>query len=108
MSETKSAYENWKNVTDAWTKVGEAANHASELYLKELAAYLDWAQGVQREVLEQGILATQEMARFRERQMAFLARLREQTPLFGNLPTGMETVQGMVQAVIRETGRSPH
>ena len=106
MSVTTNANENWTNVTNAWAKVGEAVNLASELYLKELSAYLDWAHGVQREVLEQELIASQELSRFGERQLAFLARLRERAPLFGNLPTGTETVQGIVQAVIRETGRT--
>jgi len=103
MSEPKSAYEQWTNVTEAWSQVGEAARRASDLYLKELASYLDWAHGVQREVLEQSVLATQELSHFGERQLAFVARMRESLPMWGTLPSGMETVQGMVRAVLRES-----
>lgn len=102
MSEETKAYETWTNLSDAWTGVGEAAREASELYVKELSAYLDWANGLQREILAQSLLTTQEISRFSARQMAFLARMRESLPLWGKLPSGMETVQGMVQAVVKE------
>jgi hypothetical protein len=87
----------------AWTDVGEAVTHASELYVKELSAYLNWAHGFQREVLEQSITVTQEVSRFGARQLAFLARIRESVPAYGTVPKGTETVAGMVEAIVQET-----
>jgi hypothetical protein len=91
------------SATKAWTEVGEAVNQATELYVKELSAYLNWAHGFQREVLEQSITVTQEMSRFGARQLAFLARIRESVPAFGTVPKGTETVAGMVEAIVQET-----
>ena len=90
---------------EAWTEVGEAVNHATELYLKELSAYLNWARGFQREILEESIIATQGISRFGAKQLAFLARVRESIPAFGTVPKGTETVAGMVEAIVQETER---
>ncbi len=87
----------------AWTDVGVAVNSATELYVKELSAYLNWAHGFQREVLEQSFTVTQEMSRFGARQLAFLARIRESVPAYGTVPKGTETVAGMVEAIVQET-----
>ena len=81
---------------------GDSAQ-ASELYVKELSAYLNWAHGFQREVLEQSITVTQEISRFGARQLAFLARIRESVPAYGTVPKGTETVAGMVEAIVQET-----
>jgi hypothetical protein len=91
------------SVNKAWTDVSSAMDHARELYVKELSAYLNWAHGFQREVLEQSITVTQEMSRFGARQLAFLARIRESVPAYGTVPKGTETVAGMVEAVVQET-----
>jgi hypothetical protein len=91
------------SVSQAWTGVGEAVNRATELYVKELSAYLNWAHGFQREVLEQSITVTQEVSRFGARQLAFLARIRESVPAYGTVPKGTETVAGMVEAIVQET-----
>ncbi len=90
------------NANEAWTGVGEAVTHASALYVKELSAYLNWAQDFQRELLEQSIITTREISRFGEKQLAFLARIRESVPAFGIVPKGTETVAGMVEAIVRE------
>ncbi len=101
MSEISSA--NYlANVNDAWTKVGEAVDHATELYLKELAAYLDWARDFQRELLSQSALTAHSVSRFGEKQLAFAARLREGVPAYGSVPKGTETVAGMVKAIVQE------
>jgi hypothetical protein len=92
------------NTTAAWSEVGEALNHATELYLKELSAYLNWARDFQRELLEESIASTQAISRFGEKQLAFLARIRESVPAFGIVPKGTETVTGMVEAIVQETG----
>jgi|HubBroStandDraft_1064217.scaffolds.fasta_scaffold06831_5 hypothetical protein len=102
MNESNSSqYET--NVNKAWTDVGTAVNQATELYVKELSAYLNWAHGLQREVLEQSINVTQEISRLGARQLAFLARIRESVPAYGTVPKGTETVAGMVEAIIHET-----
>jgi hypothetical protein len=90
-------------VNDAWNRVGEAMGRATELYLKELTAYLDWARNVQREVLNQSLSTTQELSRLGEKQLAFAARLRESLPYPGSIPTGTETIVGMVDEVVKKT-----
>jgi hypothetical protein len=91
------------NANAAWTKVGEAVNHATELYLKELSSYLNWARDLQHELLAQSEINAQELSRFGEKQLAFAARIRESMPLFGSVPKGTETVAGMVEAIVQET-----
>ncbi len=90
-------------VNEAWGRVGDAVNHASELYLKELTAYMTWTRNVQREILGQALSTTQELSRMGERQLAFLVRLRENTPVPGAVPKGTETITGMVEGVVKET-----
>lgn len=112
MSEHPNGNGEWTRLNDAWMRVGEAVGRTSQLYLKELAAYLDWAQSLQREVLDESIVVTQKLVRLGERQLAFWARLRDSVPAYGSVPKGTETVQGMVQAVVREAehaaeGRRP-
>ena len=101
MNENRSSYVDNANV--AWTKVGEAVNYATELYVSEVSAYLNWARNFQRELLEESFLATQSISRFGEKQLAFLARIRENAPAFGVVPKGTETVTGMVEAIVQET-----
>ncbi|MDE1821360.1 MAG: hypothetical protein KGJ23_13245 [Euryarchaeota archaeon] len=94
---------NLPQVTAAWNQVGDAVNKATELYLRELTAYLTWARDVQKEVLEQSLSTSQELSRLGERQLAFLARLRDNTPVLGAVPKGTETIAGMVESVVKET-----
>jgi hypothetical protein len=91
------------NARAAWTKVGEAVDHATELYLTELSSYLDWARDFQRELLAQSVITAQEISRFGEKQLAFVARIRESVPAVGIVPKGTETVAGMVEAIVQET-----
>ena len=104
MSENSSS--NMKEVNETWTKVGEAVNQAGELYLAELGAYLTWAHDFQHEILEQTVITNERLSRIGENQLAFLARIRETTPLFGAVPKGTETVVGMVEAVVNATQRA--
>lgn len=104
MNETTSS--RLGDVNDAWMKVGEAVNRATDLYVKELAEFLNWSRNVQREILEQNIVVAEQFMRFGERQLAFFARMRENMPAIGTVPKGTETVVGMVDAVVRETGRA--
>jgi hypothetical protein len=104
MSESSSSRQ--REVNDAWMKVGEAVSRANDLYLKELAEYVDWSRNVQREILEHNIVVAEQFMRFGERQLAFFARMRENMPAPGTVPKGTETVVGMVDAVVRETGRA--
>ncbi|MFZ0830885.1 MAG: hypothetical protein WCB18_01860 [Thermoplasmata archaeon] len=91
------------NANNAWTEVGNAVNRATELYVTELSAYLNWARDFQRELLEQSAISTQAISRFGEKQLAFFARIRENVPGFGIVPKGTETVAGMVEAIVQET-----
>jgi len=104
MSETSNS--RGQEVNDAWMRVGDAVNRAAGLYLKELAEYMNWTRNVQREILEQNVIVAQQFMRFGERQIAFFARMRENMPAIGTVPKGTETVVGMVDAVVRETGRT--
>lgn len=94
---------NLTQMSESWTRIGDAMNRASELYLKELSAYLGWARNVQREVLDQTLTTTRELSRLGERQLAFAARLRESIPVPGAVPKGTETIAGMVEGVVNET-----
>jgi hypothetical protein len=91
------------NVNAAWTGVEDAVDRATELYVTEVSAYLNWARDLQRELLEESLLATQAISRFGEKQLAFFARIRDRAPAFGGVPKGTETVAGMVEAVVQET-----
>jgi hypothetical protein len=91
------------NANAAWTKVGDAVDHATELYMKELSSYLNWARDFQRELLAQSFITAQQISRFGEKQLAFMARIRESVPAVGIVPKGTETVAGMVDAVVQET-----
>lgn len=102
MSESNRDYPHEAN--EAWKNVSEAVGRAAQLYVDELTAYLDWARDLQREILEQSLRTTQGFSRWEEKQLAFLARLRESIPAMGTMPNGTETVVGMVDAVVRETG----
>jgi hypothetical protein len=104
MSESNSS--RVREVNDAWMKVGDAVNRATGLYLKELAEYVNWSRNVQREILEQNIVVAEQFMRFGERQLAFFARMHENMPAIGTVPKGTETVVGMVDAVVRESGRA--
>ena len=70
-----------------------------------MSAYLNWAQGIQREVLERSVVATREMSQFGERQLAFLARMRENLPLWGNFPKA--TVMGKNASRTEEPEAAP-
>jgi hypothetical protein len=91
------------NTTTAWREVGEAISRATELYRKELSAYLSWARDFQREILEESLTTTQSLARFGEKRLASWARIRESLPVFGLVPKGTQTVAGMVEAIVQET-----
>ena len=73
-------------MNEAWNEVGKAVNQASELYLKELAAYLGWVQNAQHEMFEQAITATQQFSKMGEAQYEFLAKMQRNLPLFGWIP----------------------
>ncbi len=88
----------------AWRSVGEAVGRAAQLYLDELTMYLDWGRNLEREILDQSLRTTQSLSRLQAKQLAFLVRLRESVPAIGAMPKGTETVVGMVDAVVRETG----
>jgi hypothetical protein len=93
---------NLADVQESWNRIGDAVNRASELYLKELSAYLGWARNLQREVLEQTLTTARELSRVGERQLAFAARLRDSIPVPGAVPKGTETIAGMVEGVVSE------
>jgi len=77
-------------MNEAWDQVGKAMNQATELYLKELQAYLDWVQNVRKEVFEQTLATSQQLTRMGEAQYAFLAQMQRSVPLFGWIPKETE------------------
>lgn len=79
-------------VNEAWDQVGKAVNQATELYLKQLGAYLGWVQNAQKEMLEQTITASQQLSRMGEAQFAFFARMQKDFPLFAGYPKTTETM----------------
>jgi hypothetical protein len=96
---------NATNANEAWSRLRAAVNEATALYAKELSAYLTWTRDVQREVLEQNFELGRQANRIAVDQLAFYQRLRASFPPFGTVPKGTETIVGMVDAVLRETGR---
>jgi hypothetical protein len=85
-----------------WTKVATAVGEAARLYLHETAAYLDWGQYLQREVIEQAWRSARLFSQVGEEQLAFWARLRQNMPAPGTVPNGTETIQGMVSEIVKE------
>ncbi len=85
-----------------WSKVGKAVEEAARLYIRETAAYLEWSQNLQREVVEQAWRSTRLLSKVGEEQLAFWARLRQSMPAPGTVPNGTETIQGMVRQVVEE------
>jgi hypothetical protein len=79
------------DVNETWDRVGKAVNEATDLYLKEVEAYLGWLQTARREMLEQTLAASQQLSRIGEAQFAFLGRMQRSFPFFGFVPTGTET-----------------
>jgi hypothetical protein len=86
-----------------WSKVGKALEEAARLSIRETAAYLDWGQNLQREILEQAWRSAQLLSQVGEERMAFWARLSQSMPAPGTVPNGTETIQGMVRQIVEET-----
>jgi hypothetical protein len=86
-----------------WTRVGKAVEAAARLYVRETAAYLDWGQNLQRELLEQGWRSARLLSQLGEERLAFWVRLRQRMPAPGAVPNGTETIQGMVRQIVEET-----
>jgi hypothetical protein len=101
MSENAST--NPEQIYAEWSKVGEAVQAAARLYLRETAAYLDWGQNLQREILEQAWRSARLLSQVGEERLAFWARLRQSMPAPGTVPNGTETIQGMVRQIVEET-----
>ena len=81
-------------MNEAWEQVGSAVSQATELYLKELEAYLDWVRNVRKDVLEQALATGRQLSRMGEAQYAFLAQLQQDFPLFGWTPKPTNTPGG--------------
>jgi hypothetical protein len=90
-------------VYDEWSQVGTAVGEAARLYIRETAAYLDWGQNLQREVIDQGWRTARLLSQIGEEQLAFWARLRQRMPAPGAVPDGTETIGGMVREIVKET-----
>lgn len=69
-------------MNETWDQVGKAVNQATELYLQDLEAYLDWVQNVRKEMLEQTLATGQQLSRIGEARSAFLAQMQRNLPLF--------------------------
>jgi hypothetical protein len=80
MSENKASR---NEMTEAWDQVGKAVNEATEVYLKELGAYLGWVQNVRKEMLEQTITASQQLSKIGEAQFTFLTQIQKNLPYWG-------------------------
>jgi hypothetical protein len=85
-----------------WSKVGTAVGEAARLYLREAAAYLDWSQNLQREVIDQTWRSARLLSQVGEEQLAFWAGLRQRMPALGAIPNGTETIRGMVNQIVKE------
>jgi hypothetical protein len=93
-------------MNEAWDQVGKAVNQATELYLKELEAYLDWAQTVRKEMLEQTLITGQQLARMGEAQYAYFTQMQKNLPLFGWIPKWTEPSSTPSGATEKRSGRA--
>lgn len=93
-------------MNEAWDQVGKAVNQATELYLKELQAYLDWVQNVRKEMFEQTLATSQQLSRMGEAQYAFLAQMQRNVPLFGWIPKETEGTNTRPGAGEKRPGRA--
>ncbi len=93
-------------MNEAWDQVGKVVNQATELYLKEVETYLDWAQSVRKEMLEQTIAASQQMSKIGETQYAFMAQMQQNLPLFGRLMKWPESVTTPSGVTEKRSGRA--
>lgn len=91
---------------EAWSRVGEAWQNASRLYLQQLTATLDLTRNVQKEMLLNAWSTTQLMTRLGEDQVGFWLRLRQSLPSVSDLPTGPATISGMVDEIVKETTKT--
>jgi hypothetical protein len=87
----------------AWKSVGETMSEATRLYMEETNAYLEWTKNMQKEALEYYWAAMRVMANATRETTAFVQRLYETTPTWGQVPKGTETISGMVGNIVRET-----
>ncbi len=101
MSET--VQEQLGQTTAAWKEVGEAVSKASDLYLQELEAYLDWTKNVQKDLLEYYWFGLRQVTRAGEEQVALFQRLGATLPNWWKVPTGTETISGMVGNIVKQT-----
>lgn len=98
-----NASTNPEQIYAEWSKVGEALEEAARLYIRETAAYLDWGQNLQREILEQAWRSARLLSQVGDERLAFWARLSQSMPAPGTVPNGTETIQGMVRQIVEET-----
>lgn len=88
---------------NAWNGVGEAVNKASDRFVQELGAYLDWTSNLQKDILEYYWFGVRQFTRASGEQFAFLQRVATAVPTWGQVPKGTETISGMVNRVVNET-----
>jgi hypothetical protein len=93
-------------MNEAWEKVGSAVNQATDLYLKELEAYLDWVRNVRKDVLEQTLATGRQLSRMGEAQYAFLAQMQQNLPLFGWIPRWTNSSSTSSGAAEKRPGRA--
>ena len=77
-------------MNEAWNNVGKVVNQATELYLKELEAYLDWMKNFRHDLLEQTLATGQQLSRIGEEQYAYFTKLQRDVPLWGWIPKWTE------------------
>jgi hypothetical protein len=91
---------------DAWNQVQTAFEEANRLYLREMTAYLDWTQNLQKEILEQAWSTAQIFSRAGDESLAFWNRVRQSIPAPGAVPKGTATISGMVHEIVKATTNS--
>jgi hypothetical protein len=87
----------------AWKETGDQMSRASALYLMEMRAYMEWSKNFQKEVMDYYWAGMRLMTNVGRETTAFVQRIYETTPSWGQVPKGTETISGMVNNIVKET-----
>jgi hypothetical protein len=88
---------------NAWKGANDQMSKASMLYLREMQAYMDWARNFQKEVMDYYWAGMRLMTNVGRETSAFVQRIYETAPSFGQIPKGTETISGMVDNIVKQT-----
>jgi hypothetical protein len=87
---------------NAWKDASDQMSKASTLYMREMQAYMDWARNFQKEMMDYYWAGMRLMTNVGRETSAFVQRIYETTPSWGQVPKGTETISGMVNSIVKQ------